>query len=126
MPSRADDTFWAFDKYLLDESMNKFTLNSLDVCVCVCVSSRACAHVHACFIQVQFHPGFSQVLSRLSVHLLSGLDSTLAPLIKKKIFRLPKERDCSSFYLCCCCSFILHALYAIKTFMLSIVFPASC
>lgn len=108
MPSRADDIYWAFNHYLLDECMNTFTLNSMGTCVCICT----CA-----FLQVQFYSTFSQALSGLGVHLLSELYSTLALLIKRNIFRLSKERDCSSFYLCCRYSF---------TYMLFILFQTEC
>ena len=58
MPSRADDTFWAFSKYLLNECMNKFTLKSGYSCVCVCVCAHAHTQAHVCI-----HPG--AILSRL-------------------------------------------------------------
>lgn len=45
----------------------------------------------------------SRFLSRLGAHLLSGLDSTC--------FRLPKERDCSSFFFCSCCYLFIYMLF---------------
>lgn len=54
----------------------------------------------------------SRFLSGLRAHLLSGLDSTCALLIKQKQnFRLPKERDCSSFFFCSCCCLCIYTLF---------------
>ena len=108
MPSRADDIYWAFSNYLLNECMDTLILNSMGMCVCMCT----CA-----LIQVQFYSTFSRALSGLGVYLRSELYSTLALLIKRNIFRLSKERDCSSFYLCCRCLFI---------YMLFIPFQTEC
>lgn len=73
--------------------INSFLILKEFMCVCVCV----CAHA---FIQVQCYPAFFSLLSRLPVHLLSGLDSTWLFWAKRnKNFRLPEERDHSFLFL---------------------------
>lgn len=122
MPSRADDIYWAFNNYLLNECMNTFILNSVSMCVCMCM----CA-----FIQVQFYSTFSQVLSGLGVHLLSELYSTLALLIKRTFLDYQKREIAQVSIFAAAVhlvtgSLFLFKLNAIKTFILSIFFPASC
>ena len=122
MPSRADDIYWAFNNYLLNECMNTFILNSVSMCVCMCM----CA-----FIQVQFYSTFSQVLSGLGVHLLSELYSTLALLIKRTFLDYQKREIAQVSIFAAAVhlvtgSLFLFKLNAIKTFILFIFFPASC
>lgn len=78
--------------------------------VCVC----ACARVHSSrFSSIQPSLGF---WARVRCAFAPELYSTL-PRIKRNIFRLSKERDWSSFYLCCRCPFI---------YMLFIPFQTEC